>query len=52
MKSNPEINALKHRIKELEDTVVHYKAREEETEYMLQQIIEIAERTEDGGEVI
>lgn len=52
MKSNPEINALKHRIKELEDAVTHYKAREEQTEWMLQQIIEIAERTEDEGEAV
>ena len=47
MKSNPEIDALKHRIKELENAIVHYTAREEETKYMLQQIIGIAEGTED-----
>ncbi len=43
MKSTPEINALEHRIKELEDAIVHYKAREEQVEVMLQRIIVIAE---------
>jgi hypothetical protein len=43
MKSNPEINALKHRIRELEDTIVHYKAREVQLVDMLQRIKEITE---------
>lgn len=43
MNSNPEINTLKHRIKELEDTVVHYKAREDQLLDMLQRIVGIAE---------
>ena len=43
MKSDPEINALKHRIRELEDTIVHYKAREAQLVDMLQRINEITE---------
>jgi cell fate (sporulation/competence/biofilm development) regulator YlbF (YheA/YmcA/DUF963 family) len=43
MKSDPEINALKHRIRELEDTVAHYKTREYQLTNMLQRINEITE---------
>ena len=52
MNSNSEIDALKHRIKELEDTIVHYKAYEGLHVDMLERIQEILDETTDGREVI
>ena len=46
MKSNPEINALKHEIIKLRNAIVHYKAREEQLIDMLQRINEITEEKE------
>ena len=53
MKSSPEINAFKDRIRELEkevgvlrETVVHYQAREARLMGMLQQIGAIVEEIE------
>lgn len=47
MLTDTEINALKRRVKELEDACVHYAAREEQLIDMLQRIGEITEE-EDG----
>lgn len=46
MKSNPEYNAFKHRIRELEAEVARYRRREEQTEMMLQRIATITEERE------
>jgi hypothetical protein len=46
MKSNPEYNAFKDRIRELEDEVARYRRREEQTELMLQRIAAITEERE------
>ena len=47
MHSNPEINALKDRIRELEAACVHYKAQEDHLMDMLQRITAITEEMED-----
>lgn len=53
MISNPAIDSLKHQIRELEDTIVHYKANEDMRINMLQRIQEILDETDnDDSEVI
>lgn len=47
MKSNPEINAFKHRIRELEAISVHHKAREEQLVDMLHPFVDITEQEKD-----
>jgi hypothetical protein len=48
MKTNPEINALKHTIKDLEDTIAHYKARDDMITNMLNRITDIADELEEA----
>ncbi|NIA12157.1 MAG: hypothetical protein GWP10_21165 [Nitrospiraceae bacterium] len=52
MDSNPEINALKQRIRELEDTIVHYEASRGQQADMLRRIQEILDEAEDDREVL
>ena len=46
MKSNPEFNAFKDRIRELDDTIVHYEAHEGQLVDRLQRIQAILEEDE------